>query len=182
MENNEETEFIVANIPSEKPYYVSKRGEVKGVFGRVLERSVTNNTRTSRITYKGKDGKYHQVGFRRLVWNTLFPNDLAEETDMIFLRDHNIPFPLQPSNLEKVSKAQVAARIGKVNFLGKEREILFDALKKRKKMTRAEMYDLLQLKDREKGRVVLNNLITRLINKGTLEKVGHSTYALKKQK
>lgn len=182
MKNNDENEFLLANIPSEKPYYVSKKGEIKGIFNRVLKTSVSKENRSSKIVYKGTDGKRHQIGFRKLIWNTFFPNDLSLESDMIFLKDKTIPFPLQPDNLYKLSRTEVALRIGKVNRLIKERELLFKALEKQKTITKEEMYNLLNLKEKEKGRVILNNLITRLKYDGSLERVGPATYALKKSK
>lgn len=179
MENNNDKEFVLANIPSEKPYYINKFGEVIGAQGRQLKSGNGSNKKT--ITFRNLEGKLEQLTFLKIIWSTYFPEDKINRHDVFKIKDETLENKFHPSNLLKTSKKEIANQMTINRTLTKERKLVIDFIKENGSATKSQLFDLLELKDRKNGIHILSNLITKMKQEKSIYGASIAVYKLVEQ-
>lgn len=175
MDNNV-NEFVLANIPSAKPFYVNQLGEIKGIYGKILSNTSKNLKKS--IIYRDNNGKQRRIGNIKLIWISFNPNEKVLPNDIFSIIDPNAKIILHPSNIKKTSKAELAKKMTADRRLTLEREKIVDFIKSEGKMSKEKMFEILQLKDRVNGIKILNNLIMKMLKEKLIERESLAVYKL----
>ncbi len=109
--------LLRANIPSEKEYFVNENGIIFNHFEKPLKGKPNPNSQTLRaLDFLNLNKKRQSMSFQKIVWNTFNPSDLAQDDEIIKLKDPNNVFPFAISNLEKVTKSENVKAVNKIRL------------------------------------------------------------------
>lgn len=178
MDDNNVKDFVLANIPSEKPFYVNKLGEIKGVYGRILKVNPKNFRKT--IIYIDKEGERKQIGNLKLIWKTFNPNEEISSKDIFTIIDLKADNVLNPSNIQKHTKVDLAKKMTLDRMLTEERQKIVAFLEEKGKASKTEIFEMLKLNEKKDGIKILSNLIVKMVKQNLIERESLAIYKLPK--
>lgn len=176
MDDDNVKDFVLANIPSEKPFYVNKLGQIKGVYDRILSVNPDNFKKT--IVFINKNGKKEQIGNMKLIWITFNPNEVVTDLNIFSIIDPKADIVLHPSNIQKITKVDLAKKMTINRTLTNERQQIVDFLRKEGKASKTQLFELLKLNERKEGIKILSNLIVKMLKENLIERESLAVYKL----
>lgn len=178
MDDNNEVDFVLANIQSEKPFYVNKLGQIKGVYGKILKVNPKNSRKT--VVFINKDGKREQIGNLKLIWKTFNPDVPISDKDIFCIIDPNAKVFLHPSNIKRQTKIDLAKKMTMDRMLSEERRQIVEFLRERGRASKNEIFEMLKLNEKKDGIKILSNLIIKMIKENLIERESLAIYKLPK--
>lgn len=176
MDDNNVEDFVLANIPSEKPFYVNKLGQIKGVYSRIFRVNPENFKKT--IVYIDKNGNKKQIGNMKLIWTTFNPNEKITDQNIFSIIDPKAEVILHPTNIQKITKVDLAKKMTLNRMLTEERQQIVDFLRKEGKASKTQLFELLKLNERKDGIKILSNLIIKMLKENLIKRDSLAIYKL----
>lgn len=176
MESNNDKEFVLANIPSVKPYYINKSGEMIGANGRILKAGL--NHKKTNIAFRNEKGVLQQMSLLKIILLTFSPEYVMGENDAFTLIDENAENKFHPSNILKFSRKDLINKMQKMRALSTERDQVVAFIKENGTATKQQLFEVLKLEERKNGWQILGNLIVRMFKENKIASASHGVYKL----
>ncbi|SKB60141.1 hypothetical protein SAMN05660477_00147 [Soonwooa buanensis] len=108
---------LKANIPSIKTFTVNENGEIFNYLGKKLNGKKNPSFPYLRsLDFLNLDKKRQVMTFGKIVWNTFYPENMAQADEIVQVIDREAEHVFALKNLRKITKTEKVKELNEIRF------------------------------------------------------------------